>query len=213
MEKHHKWSGLLLGHDYDKKWDTRMSTTLSPHAKRDLNLAKPVIYINDVEPDSLKKISTFTKVKKHPMKYTVAFKSKAKKGTVVPVTATGGLGPGAYPHKTSVQIYWPDRESRSFRSDRHWYYEDYKAPHDPEEPYTYKGDDGLSFHFSKADARGGGRNEHLRHVAKSKTTKVYPKFAAKRYNSFRLSRSTGYLPLDEFGSTDDEIPKIWNEFL
>jgi len=119
QEKYVKTTGMKLPLDYDPHLDRKklpITFTQTPQRPEAPELpSKDTDYTIDYG----NKVSMGTKAKTSPIKYSMAFKSKAPVGMVIPVPSSGANGgPGAFPNAfpSVTNVHWPEHNSSSFLS-------------------------------------------------------------------------------------------------
>ncbi len=117
QEKYVKTLGLKLELDYDPHLDrTKLPITFTQTPQRP-DLPELVSKNTDYNPDCGPKASLQTLAKTSPIKYSMAFKSKAPVGMAIPVpTSKDGGGPGAFPnaYKSVTNVHRPEINSPAF---------------------------------------------------------------------------------------------------
>lgn len=181
QEAYVKTSGIKLSHEFDKVLDKRLKFNMKNGCPRGDLLGVSTTTANvDIDVDCGPKSTVAKIVQLSPIKYAASFKSKAEVGMKYDVPASGTLiGPGHFHLPTAVNIKSPDKPTPSFLHTRHIDFTSKLNP-DPAGDYLKKPNPLLTGKFSEV-GQAGGKNIHLMNVAKKKISKIYPRFAKKKY--------------------------------
>ena len=182
QEAYVKTSGIKLSHEYDKILDKRLKFEMKNGIPRGgvLEGVSTTTSNVDIDVDCGPKSTIAKIIQLSPIKYAASFKSKAEVGMKYEIPASGTLiGPGHFHLPTAVNIKSPHKPTPSFLHHRHIDFTSELAP-DPTGDYLKKPNLIRTGKFSVV-GQTGGKNIHLMNVAKKKISKIYPRFAKKKY--------------------------------
>ncbi len=184
QEGYIKTTGLVLGPDYDKKFDKRIPFAFETSTSSG-NLFAHESAGKEVDVDVGKFYSIVEEANRSPVRYSSAFRSKAKVGMEIPKTTSAPhIGPGSFADaiKPAIEVYRPDLNSLAFLSSRLW----------PVRPPMPEFSEKIPS-FAEANRRGplfptersadgpDPRNQHMATVVKEKMTQIYPRLAKKKF--------------------------------
>lgn len=183
QEGYIKTTGLTLSPTFDENFDKRIPFSMASAAARKTCFEFDDPLESYVDAKCVQKPTVALTVKFHPRRYAAAFKSKAPSGYHVPLPVTSeDLGPGAYDGTTqsTLRVYAPDKASPAFLpgSRSSGIFDKTASPDILADLRPCQEPHGGQFDQAGQQA---GRNIHLAKIAKAKISKVYPKFARRKY--------------------------------